>query len=328
VSRQTVSNVLNNPGVVSAETRERVLAAIRRSGYRPSAAGRSLRTQRSMNIGVRIHPVRDGVNRVVMDRFLHALAENAQEHGYRLTLFAASDDQAEVRELENLSLASQIDGVVLTDTDFDDSRPERLTEAGVPAVVFGRPWGDPSPTHYWVDIDGAAGTEAATRLLQQLGHRHIGFLGGPEGTGVGEDRRSGWERAMVESASSDRELSVATVDSVRDGLAAANYLLDHGVTAIVCASDTLAVGALYAYRELLPRSAPVPVIGYDNTSVAEHLGMASVDQPVERATELLIDHLVGALAGRHPETPCDLLAPRLVLRELERPQSSQPQPTT
>ena len=62
VSRQTVSNVLNRPGVVAEPTRERVAAAISAAGYVPSRAGRQLRTQRSHAIGIRLMPTFDGIN--------------------------------------------------------------------------------------------------------------------------------------------------------------------------------------------------------------------------------------------------------------------------
>jgi DNA-binding LacI/PurR family transcriptional regulator len=99
VSRQTISNVLNAPHKVKPATRERVEAAIAAAGYRPSAAARQLRTQRSMAFGVRLFPASDGINGAVRDRFLHSLTEEDHGAGYRLTLICAESDRDEINEL-------------------------------------------------------------------------------------------------------------------------------------------------------------------------------------------------------------------------------------
>ena len=173
VSRQTVSNVLNAPDVVHPTTRQRVLDAIDESGYRPSAAGRALRTRRSMNVAYRLYPAVDGINGAVMDRFLHNLVIQARQHGYRVTLFDSPDYSDEVEALVEQHRAGLIDACVLTDTHTHDQRPGRLRTAGVPTVVFGRPWGDLDAPHAWLDIDGSAGCAAAVRHLR-AGHGRPG----------------------------------------------------------------------------------------------------------------------------------------------------------
>ena len=69
----------------------------------------------------------------------------------------------------------------------------------MPFVTFGRPWGAPD-THSWVDVDNAAGTAMATRHLLDAGHRRIGFLGWPAGSGVGDARRDGWQNVFYVDA--------------------------------------------------------------------------------------------------------------------------------
>lgn len=123
VSRQTISNVLNAPHKVKPATRERVQAAIVAAGYRPSAAARQLRTQRSMNFGMRLLPATDGINGAVLDRFLHALTEAAQSAGYRLTLFCADSDRDEIRQYEQLLDVAGLDGFILTSSTPDDPGP-------------------------------------------------------------------------------------------------------------------------------------------------------------------------------------------------------------
>src|SRR5690606_24763122 len=183
VSVQTVSNVLNSPHLVRPETREHVQAVIDQLGYRASQAARQMRSGRSRLIGVRIEPARDGINGNVLDRFLHELTEAAARAEFRIVLYTAADDTAEIQAYQDLLAAYSPDGFVLTSTHPGDPRPGWLLDKGVPFVTFGRPWGGPD-RHPWVDVDGAAGTGMATRHLLAAGHRRIGFLGSPEGAGV------------------------------------------------------------------------------------------------------------------------------------------------
>jgi DNA-binding LacI/PurR family transcriptional regulator len=319
VSRQTVSNVLNNPAIVHPLTRARVDAAIKRSGYRPSAAGKALRTQRSMAIGLRLYRAVDGINGAVMDRFLHSLAEEAQRLGYQLTLLTADDADGEVDKLETLYRSASIDLAVLTDTGTDDVRPGRLRESMVPFVAFGRPWGDlEAGDHCWVDVDGAAGTAAATRWLRELGHTRVGFLGWPSGSGVGDDRRSGWQREVADLPECT-DLSVAVLDDHPSaGAEGTTELIARGATAIVCASDSLALGALGHFRTLgRIGDEPVPVVGFDDTPVARATGLSSVHQPVEEAAVGLLELALTLIDGHTPERPQRLLEPHLIRRRLQ-----------
>ena len=310
VSRQTVSNALNAPDVVRPDTRERVLAAIRESGYRPSAAGRALRTRRSMNVAFRLYPAAvDGMNGAVMDRFLHNLVVEAQRHGYRVVLFDSDNYSDEVHALHEQHQAGVIDACVLINSHSGDVRPARLRELGLPTVVFGRPWADLSASHAWLDIDGSAGCAEAVRHLREAGHTRIGFLGWPEGSGAGDDRYSGWLRGMA--GLDVARLRVAADDGVQHGAAAAEDLLARGATAIVCASDSLALGAASHWRAVgMPSGS---VIGFDDTPVAVALGMSSVAQPVERAAVALIALTLAELHGR-PAERHQLLPSRLVVR--------------
>ncbi len=316
VSRQTVSNVINAPELVRPETRERVQAAIERSGYRPSALGRALRTNRSMNLAYRIHPMTDDINGTVMDRFLHALTNAAQTSSYRVTLFTAHDDEQEFGELESLASINAIDGCVLINTGSGDTRPERLLGLGCPFVAFGRPWDALPGRHAWVDIEGASGTRAATEMLLERGHRNIAFLGWEAGSGTGDDRRAGWAAAMTGVVDHPERLDIGIRnDGVTAGAEAARELRARGATAVVCASDSLALGAFPSFAE--PGQAFVPVVGFDDTPVARALGVSSCAQPVEQAARFCIKTLITLLKkpDADPSAHQRLLSPVLTVRE-------------
>ncbi len=163
-------------------------AAIAELSYRPHLAAQQLRTRRSQLLGLRIHQAPEPT---VFDRFLHAMTEAAAAADYRVILYTAGDDEREIDSYDELLDRWNVDGLVLTYAHSGDRRTRHLGAPAVPFVTFGRPW-DGANGHSWVDVDGAAGTRAATRHLLDSGHRRIGFVGWPEDSDVGNDRLSGW----------------------------------------------------------------------------------------------------------------------------------------
>ncbi|MFG3421717.1 LacI family DNA-binding transcriptional regulator [Micromonospora sp. NPDC049460] len=312
VSRQTVSNVLNAPHIVREETRLRVQEAIAALGYRANQAARQMRTGRSRLIAVRIEPTRDGINGSVLDRFLHGLTETAETAGYRIMLYTATDVDREIVAYDDLLGAYDLDAFVLTGTDHGDPRTAWLARRGVPFVTFGRPWDAPD-AHPWVDVDGAAGTAQATAYLLAAGHRRIAFVGWPTGSGVGDDRRAGWHATLAAAGVDPSGLDRETVDGIAEGGQVARELLGGAAppTALVCASDSLALGALQAVRAADPA---VPVIGFDDTPVAAAIGLSSVSQPLGEAAARCVDLLTAVLDGPHRAPDHVLLQPSLVLR--------------
>lgn len=318
VSRQTVSNVLNAPHLVSDETRQRVEAVIARTGYRPVKAAQTLRTRRSYLIAVGLQtPAEDRGE--VEHEFLHALTDRAQLRGFRTLLYTVENDDAEIGTYESLLSEYDLDGFVLTNTHTDDKRTAWLDQQKIPFVTFGRPWGS-SARHSWVDVDGASGVLAATRHLIGQGHRRIAFLGWPEGSGVGDDRRSGWQAACREATLRTDGLTVRMPNSFAAGRSACAQLLQQQSppTAFVCVSDVIALGALSerTARGLEPGSHSA-VIGFDDSAAAAVAGLSSVSQPLPEVASACLDclqKLQAPLGARDDTRDMVLLEPRLVLR--------------
>ena len=325
VSRQTVSNVLNSPAIVLPDTRGRVEAAIDELGYRPHASARRLRTRTSSTIGIRLDPETNGISGTVLDRYLHALTEKAAERGLRMMLFTARDHHDEVDQLRALRDGADVDAVILTATSFRDDRIDWLVEHDMPFVTFGRPWGSDfnDPAVPWVDVDGFAGTSQATRHLLGRGHRRIGYLGWPDDWGIGKERRDGWATAMAEAGIAGDELadlSWRTDDGVPNARQIIERLLadEAGVEALVCVSDSLALGAMMAVREA--GHPHFPVIGFDNSAVARAVGLSSVDQRLDQVAAASLQILFGDGSRVVPVDEADaatrhsLIEPRLVVR--------------
>lgn len=326
VSRQTVSNVVNAPERVRGSTRERVERAIAELGYRPHHLARNLRTRRAGSIGYRV-PLSDGSINPVLDRFLHALTVAARHAGYHILLFtpeeSAEDVAAEIAMQDDLLQTSTVDGFIVAQTNYGDARVERLAAAGVPFAAFGRT-GHRTP-YPWVDVDGAAGTHQAVDHLAGLGHRRIAFLGWHEGSLSGDERARGYREGLAAAGlEAEPNLDVRGADGLETGGRALRRWMESvdPPTAVVAASDLLALGVLKAARSRgLRVGEDLAVTGFDDTPVAAFMSppLTSVRQPLEEVATHVVAMVVALVAGG--DTPIEgvLLAPDLTVRASTRP---------
>lgn len=328
VSRQTVSNVVNAPERVAPETLERVRREIARLGFRPSRAAQQLKKERAGAWALEIDSRGFGRLGAVLDSFLVSLTTGSRRHGSHIVPFTAPDPADPIPSYEDLVASRIADGFVLTDTRHGDPRPAWLEANQVPYAAFGRVWDDPTVTS-WVDVDGASGVDAAVRHLAHQGYNRIGFLGWPEGSPVGDDRRAGWAGATAELGLAHPEWNATAHQVLESASAAAGPLIDvlgRG-GALVCASDALALGA---WRVLIERGMrPGPdfgLVGFDDTDIADALDLTSLRQPLDEVADHVL-HMLGIGAAPHAAaTPGLLLIPELVVRSSSNPRGRPHEP--
>jgi DNA-binding LacI/PurR family transcriptional regulator len=321
VSRQTVSNVVNAPEKVAPQTLDRVRREIDRLGFRPSRAAKNLKQERAGAWGIELNSHGFGRLGAVLDTFLVELTTQSRRHDSYVVPFTATDGNQPIPAYEDLVASRIADGFVLTDTRRDDPRPQWLQERSIPYAAFGRIWDDPSITT-WVDVDGAAGVAAAVHHLGEQGYERIGWLGWPEGSPVGDDRRSGWARATEELGlanpawvgQSEQRLELAAPTA-----AALIERIGRG-GAIVCASDALALGA---WQVLLERGyrlgADFGLVGFDDTDISSAIGLTTLRQPLAAVADHVL-RMLGTGSATEAASPAGiLLPPELVIRASSTP---------
>jgi len=317
VSRQTVSNAVNNPDLLRGDTLVRVQEAIDDLGYKPNRAARNLRTRASHLIGLRMNPVQEGTANALMDRFVHSLVETSREAGYHVLLFAG-DPLDPLTGYDDLLRSTAVDAFVVTDTYLGNPQAAWLRERRAPFVAFGRPWADPEAQHPWVDIDGAAGADLATSHLLDKGHERVAWIGWRKDSWIGEDRRAGWSGALRSRGLATTGLASRVEDTVASGREASAVLLDEAQpSAFVCASDTLAMGVLHTLSERgLSPGHDVSVVGFDDSQVAQVVrpGLTSVRQPLEQVAVEIVKALEDLLGLQAIAEPGVLLTPTLAVR--------------
>lgn len=244
VSRSTASRAVSGAGYVAAPVRERVRSTAERIGYVPDSVARSLRHRTSRAIGVLISDLRNP--------FYADVATAAEQHlrarGYHIIL-ANSDGLAD-EELAAATLftGSRVAGVIVAPV---SPIARRLIEAGVAVVEVDRQMADGACDA--VMIENAAGADAATSHLIELGHRRIGILLGEMNWTTGPERLAGY-RAALERARIpyDEELVQIGTGHPTDADHPARRLLDRvpGLTAIFATNNLMAQDALRAIHGL------------------------------------------------------------------------------
>ncbi len=287
VSVGTVSRVLNGRPGVSPETRERVLALVRKLGFVPSPAAREL-VGRSPTVGLLLAP---GVRRYTpyFALLLEALTEELALEGLRVR--EVPTDPAGLPEEEALAY-------LLLGAHDHDPRVEGLKARGVPFVLVGH-----YPGVFWVAPDDEEGAYQATRHLLELGHEAIAHLTGHLHHQAGRDRLRGYRRALEEAGVPYR--AELLLDGDFDALTAYRAVRrawESGVrfTALFAASDEMALGARAALEDLgLKVPQDVSLVGYDDLpEIGE--GLTTVHQDIPTLAREAVALLREALRGSEP----------------------------
>ena len=315
VSVGTVSNVLNAPHLVSPETRTKVLDVIQELGFRPNRAARSLQARKTQSIGYRLPDPGPGT---ALDVFLHQLLGTATDHGFAITLFAPRAGEDDLDAYLDVIRSGDVDGFVLSGTNYDDRRVEMLSELGVPFATFGR--ADHASPFPWVDVDGASGTARVVEHLTGLGHQRIGLVAWPAGSESGDTRVKGFVDGMAAAGLAvDPALVVRTENGFEQGRVAGLSMLNafNPPTAIVTVQDELGFGIMTAATELgLRPGRDLAVTGFDDTAAAAFMwpGLTSVRQPLDEVARVLVDLMVHRLSNPAEPPRTKLLHPQLVVR--------------
>lgn len=312
VSLATASRALSSPDQVKVQTRDRVIEVANSLGYLAHGAARALASQRTRTIGAIFPPI----DNPAFASGTHALSQTLAAAGYTLLLathdYNRQDELIAARRL----MERGVDGLVLVGMDHEPALMGLLEKAGVP---FELTWLlDPAGEHFCVGIDHAEAASAMAGHLLDLGHRHFGVISGQ--TGVNDRAKSrllGVRQRLSEAGIDlpDERIREASF-SVTAGRAEAASLLDtvSPITALICANDTLAVGAVF---ECQSRGIRIPeqisVVGFDNIEVAGQMSpsMTTVHVPSleigREAGKRLLARLAGEAVPRCEKLPFTLI---------------------
>jgi LacI family transcriptional regulator, repressor for deo operon, udp, cdd, tsx, nupC, and nupG len=310
VSTATVSRALSGRGHVSDATRARVEAASTALGYVVSSSASSLASGRTRNIGVLV-PV---VDRWFFSTVLSGTASALMQRGYDTTLYNLTSDLGQrATVFETFLRRGRVDAIIAISIELTDDETARLREIDLPVIAIG----GPDPRLRTLTVDDVAVGRLATEHLLALGHHEIAHIGAsPEfdvDFHIPTRRRQGFEQALADAGIPASAALFEPSDFTMEGgfRAAMHLLTTQQPTAILAASDEMAIGALLAAREL-GRRVPddLSIIGIDGHELGEFFQLTTVDQSPrgqgERAANAILDELEGADAAASAPADHDL----------------------
>jgi DNA-binding LacI/PurR family transcriptional regulator len=308
VSSAAVSFAMNGRPGVGEETRRRILVAAEELGWRPSAHARALTEARARAIGLLLsRPVEQLEVDPFFVRFLAGVERTLARSDHALVLRVLdSEEPVDPTAYARLAASGRVDGFLLCDIELEDPRFELLADAGLPAVIAGRPV-SPSPFP-WVETQHASGIAAVVEHMLELGHRHVGFAGGLERYEHVQARLRVWRETLAAAGVEPGPVAFADPPAL---LAARPR-----PTAIVHSSDMLAAAALAAARDAgIAVPGELSIAGFDDSPLAALASppLTSVRIDYAQFGEAAAAALLAAIAGEEPP-PFDPAPPELVVR--------------
>ena len=274
VHASTVSRALDpdsqKRNLLSTEVIERIRETAERLGYRPNRQAAGLRISRTWSIGVMI----PDITNTLFPPILRGIESILEPRGY--TSIIVNTDNIPERENRLLDVLHErgVDGIINGAAHRIDPKMAQVAATGTPIVTLNRKAEDPSIPY--VINDEHEGIRLAFKHLFDLGHRRIASVAGPQSFSTGQMRLETFRETCAEFGIPETEAPIIAAESYNEaeGERCAGQILDDspGVTAILCANDRLAVGALRALRSRgldCPRD--ISVTGFNDMPFLEFL---------------------------------------------------------
>ncbi|WP_344134387.1 LacI family DNA-binding transcriptional regulator [Luedemannella flava] len=311
VSEATVSRVLNGRPGISDGTRAAVLTALDVLGYeRPS----KLRGERARLVGL----VLPELQNPIFPAFAEVVGGALARRGYTPVLCTRTADGISEPDYVEMLLDQQVSGVIFAGGNYAQGEAEHghyrlLAERGLPVVLVNAAVeGIGFPR---VSTDDVVAVQQSLAHLTSLGHERVGMVLGPPDHVPSARKLQAYEE-IIAARGGTSEVE-RTLFSMEGGHAAATRLINRGVTALVCASDILALGAIRGARRL-GRTVPggISVIGYDDSAVMACTDppLTTVRQPIEAMGQAVVTLLMGQAGDTSAAADELFFEPELVVR--------------
>lgn len=315
VSIATVSRVINGTAKVRSETKARVEQAIRDTNYQPSFAGRMLRSSTTDTIGVIFPDLDSGF----YTEILKSINTRSLHHQYDLVVAFGSDPEAEMSQIRKYVHQKRVDALIVMNLDLPKRFIQTLGNGSVPIVLLDR--SESLVGHLSVSIDNTTGTAEAMRHLIE-GHRYsrIAVMTGPSANYDSIERLNVCHQVAAELGLPESAIQLLPGDfTEQSGFELAESLIHTGAPlpdALFALNDPMAFGAILAFKQHgleVPRD--IALLGFDDTSMAKHLGLSSVQVPFADLGGTAVDLAVKAIRGGAPGAKTEHRVPtKLIVR--------------
>jgi LacI family transcriptional regulator len=322
VSTKTVSRVVNHQNEISANTRQRVQAAIEQLDYRPNILARNLIHQRSHTLAV----IAWGIDYFGPSRTVVGIEQEANELGYSLFLSLVNHPTDDHEQILDILISRRVEGIIWAIPEVGNNRSwiqtNRLDQ--LPPVVFLSMGSCPGIST--VSVDNRDGARQAVQHLVQQGRRRIGIITGPMAWWEARERYVGWQEALQEAG---LEASLSLVVKSDDWSAVngergmrALLLQAPDIDAVFASSDQIALGAMGIAHQV-GRRVPedLAIVGFDNIPEAAFFWppLTTIYQQLVDVGRIAVKNLHEMIIARRSESAISqpastILKPELIVR--------------
>lgn len=310
VSQATVSRVLAGDERVEGILRDRVLQVMTQHNYRPDMRARSLRKRKAGLIGLVIQrPEGELQDDPFFSSLIGGIAELLVDTSYHLCVDLARTSTTENAVYDDLLRTRRVDGLILVEPQASDERIAKLQAEGFPFVIIGNPMGSAVNS---VDNDNVLAGRMATLHLIENGFGDIGFLGGPPGVMVSDDRLMGYSLAMRQHGIAERAWHSAFGYRAAISEARSILLRDDRPDGLVVMDDFMAMGVVQVCQELgLRIGDDVALASFNDSSLCPLVpgGLTSVNLNIPRLVRAACQKLIDLIEASEQPEPTRVLIP-------------------
>lgn len=314
VSLSTVSRVLNGKASVNKVLKERVEKAVKELDYRPNSVARSLANNRTDSVGVLVPEL----NAPFFGDLMQAVESTLRAADKHVIISVGRNCLETEKDAVEFLISRNCDALIMHAEALSDEYLLELNQSKLPVALVNRQVeGLPEAC---TSLDNEKGGYLATRHLLELGHKDIAYISGPTDKCDASLRLEGHKRALSEAGLPINPQLIFNGDySEEDGKIGLLELMARDVpfTALVCANDWMASGAISCARDLgmsLPHD--LSVVGFDDVVFAHHVfpRLTTVSNPIAEMAEMSAKYILNKVYGQANNVQL-YFEPSLVVRE-------------
>lgn len=315
VSLATVSRVMNNNANVSDTTRKKVTSAMNELGYRPNSIAQSLASNCSSSVGLLVSelsgpfygPMMGGIENVFRQQSKHVI------------IAAGHSDKAREEQAIEFLISRNCDGLILHVEAVSDQYLIELAKGKTPFVLLNR--FIPELAERCITLNNKHGGYLAAKYVLEQGHKNIAYISGPLWKKDAQERLAGHKQALEEHDIAFDEQLLYEGDFMESGGTHGYKHLhasQHSFTALICANDEMATGAMASAREcgvVLPEA--LSIMGYDNVFFTRHVfpPLTTINYPIDEMGRMAANWVLSEVYQKTTPVLQTVFEPELVIRQ-------------
>jgi LacI family transcriptional regulator len=315
VSLATVSRVMNGNARVSEKTRNRVLAAMKELDYRPNTIAQSLASNRSNCIGLLVSEIHGPF----FGQMMSGVETELRAAGKHVIITTGHSEEDKEKDGIEFLISRNCDAIILHVEAVSDEYLLELSQGKTPIYLISRHV-EEMPDKC-ISLNNELGGFIATQSLIEMGHTNIAYVAGPQYKADAIARLQGHKRALSENKIAVNETLIFEAEfKEKGGIEGLRHFLQERAefTALVCANDEMASGAMtYAREHSLQMPKDLSVIGFDNVVFAPHLypKLTTVDNPVNKMGSMAAKLVLKEVYQQDQHDIQQLFEPSLIMRD-------------